>query len=119
MGSLQGLARHFMAECKSVVIGMTGSVGKTTTKEFIATLLEGKFKVGKTHLNYNTKLTYPITLLNRTGDEDVLVVELGMSEPGDIGRLVAYRSSRYRCFDEDRLCPWGLFPARAFRYRQV
>lgn len=86
--SLQGLARHFMEGCKSLIIGITGSVGKTTTKEFIATLLERKFKVGKTHLNYNTKLTYPITLLNRKGDEDVLVVELGMSQPGDIGRLV-------------------------------
>jgi UDP-N-acetylmuramoyl-tripeptide--D-alanyl-D-alanine ligase len=85
---LQGLARHFMQECKSIVIGVTGSLGKTTTKDFIATLLEGKFKVGKTHLNYNTRLTYPITLLNRAGDEDVLVVEMGMSEPGDIGRLL-------------------------------
>lgn len=88
VGSLQGLAKHFMEECRAQIIGITGSLGKTTTKEFIATLLEGKFKVGKTHLNYNTKLTYPITLLNRTGDEDVLVVELGMTEPGDIARLL-------------------------------
>lgn len=86
--SLQDLARHFMRDSKPVVVGITGSLGKTTTKEFTATLLEGKFKVGKTHLNYNTKLTYPITLLNRSGDEDVLVVELGMTEPGDIARLV-------------------------------
>lgn len=86
--SLQELAKHFMATCKSQIVGVTGSLGKTTTKEFIATLLEGKFKVGKTQKNYNTKLTYPITLLNRNGDEDVLVVEMGMSEPGDIERLV-------------------------------
>lgn len=86
--SLQDLARSLMQECKSQMIGITGSVGKTTTKEFAATLLEGKFKVGKTYLNYNTKLTYPITLLNRAGDEDVLVVELGMSKPGDIQRLL-------------------------------
>jgi UDP-N-acetylmuramoyl-tripeptide--D-alanyl-D-alanine ligase len=86
--SLQGLARHFMASCRAVVIGVTGSLGKTTTKDFIATLLEGKFKVAKTYLNYNTKLTYPITLLNRAGDEDVLVVELGMTEPGDIAKLI-------------------------------
>jgi UDP-N-acetylmuramoyl-tripeptide--D-alanyl-D-alanine ligase len=85
---LQGLARHFMQLCTAIIIGVTGSVGKTTTKEFIATLLEGKFKVGKTYLNYNTKLTYPITLLNRRGDEEVLVVEMGMSEPGDLKRLV-------------------------------
>lgn len=86
--SLQKLASFMMEECRAQIIGITGSLGKTTTKEFIATLLEKKFKVGKTHLNYNTKLTYPITLLNRRGDEDVLVVELGMTEPGDIGRLV-------------------------------
>lgn len=86
--SLQELARHFMQECKSLIIGITGSLGKTTTKEFIATLLGGKFTVGKTYLNYNTKLTYPITLLNRSGNEDVLVVEMGMSEPGDIGKLI-------------------------------
>ncbi len=86
--SLQGLARHFMEECRAQIIGITGSLGKTTTKEFAATLLEGKFKVGKNYLNYNTKLTYPISLLNRGGDEDVLVVELGMTEPGDIGRLL-------------------------------
>ena len=88
VASLQGLAKQFMEECRSQVIGVTGSLGKTTTKEFIATLLEGKFKVGKTHLNYNTKLTYPLTLLNRRGDEEVLVVELGMSEPGDLQKLV-------------------------------
>ncbi len=86
--TLQGLASYLMEDCKSLLIGVTGSVGKTTVKEFIATLLEGKFKVGKTFLNYNTKLTYPITLLNRTGEEEVLVLELGMSEPGDIGKLV-------------------------------
>lgn len=88
VASLQGLARDMMVDCKAVVVGVTGSLGKTTTKEFAATLLEGKFKVGKTYLNYNTKLTYPITLLNRTGEEEVLVVEMGMSEPGDIGKLV-------------------------------
>lgn len=88
VAGLQMLAHEFMKDCRAQIIGITGSVGKTTTKEFIATLLEGKYKVGKTHLNYNTKLTYPITLLNRTGEEEVLVVEMGMTEPGDIGRLV-------------------------------
>lgn len=88
VSSLQTLARALIADCSSKIIAVTGSVGKTTTKDFIATLLEGKYKVGKTHLNYNTKLTVPITLLNRLGDEEVLVVELGMTEPGDIGRLL-------------------------------
>jgi len=86
--ALQMLARSLMEDCGSEIIAVTGSVGKTTTKDFIATLLEGKYKVGKTYLNYNTKLTVPITLLNRIGDEEVLVVELGMTEPGDIGKLI-------------------------------
>lgn len=86
--ALQSLARELMREYQGQIVGITGSIGKTTTKEFTATLLKGKYRVLKTHLSYNTKLTYPITLLNRVGDEEVLVVELGMSEPGDIGRLV-------------------------------
>lgn len=85
---LQGLARFFLEENKSKIIGITGSMGKTTTKEFLATLLSGKFKVGKTFSSYNTKLTFPLMLLNRDGDEDVLVLEMAMSEPGDIERLL-------------------------------
>lgn len=88
VASLQHLATSLMQDCRAKIIGITGSLGKTMTKDFIATLLEQKFKVTKTHLNYNSKLTYPITLLNRRGDEDVLVVEMGMSEPGEIARLV-------------------------------
>ncbi len=86
-GSLQALAKHFMKTCRSLVIGITGSLGKTTTKEFLATLLGAKFKVGKTDLNYNSQRTYPLTLLNRNGDEDILVVEMGISEPGEMTRL--------------------------------
>jgi len=88
VAALRELARAMVEEYKPLIIGITGSLGKTTTKEFVATLLEGKYKVGKTYLSENSKLTYPITLLNRDGDEDVLVVEMGMSEPGDIGRLL-------------------------------
>ncbi len=86
--SLQGLARQFAEASKAVVVGVTGSMGKTTTKEFIATLLSGKMKVGKTEGSYNTKLTFPLTILNMEGDEDVWVLEMGMSEPGDISRLL-------------------------------
>jgi UDP-N-acetylmuramoyl-tripeptide--D-alanyl-D-alanine ligase len=50
--------------------------------------LEGKFRVGKTYSSYNTKLTLPITVLNLRGDEEVVVLEMGMGEPGDIAKLV-------------------------------
>ena len=86
---LQELARFSLKEAHAQVVGITGSVGKTTAKDFTATLLEGKFRVGKNISSYNTKLTLPLTILNRKGDEEVLVLEMGMSEPGDIGRLLA------------------------------
>jgi len=87
-GSLQELARHSMQERPVPMVGITGSVGKTTTKEFLATLLEGKFRTGKSPSSYNSKVTFPLNLLNRTGDEQVLVLELGMSAPNEILSLV-------------------------------
>ena len=70
------------------VIAVTGSVGKTTTKEFIATLLQGRFRVGKTPGNHNSQVTMPLSILNARGDEEVLVIEMGMSQAGEIARLV-------------------------------
>ena len=86
--SLQKLARISLEESSAKVIGITGSVGKTTTKDFIAELLSIKYKVAKTPVNYNTKLTLPLSILNREGGEEVLVLEMGMSEPGDLQRLL-------------------------------
>ncbi len=87
-GALQTLARKDLEESEARVVGITGSVGKTTTKDFTAELLKGKYKVGKTPGSYNTKLTLPLSILNREGGEEVFVLEMGMSEPGDIGRLL-------------------------------
>jgi UDP-N-acetylmuramoyl-tripeptide--D-alanyl-D-alanine ligase len=70
------------------VIGVTGSVGKTTTKEFIATLLEGKFRVGKTPGNANSQVGIPLTILNSEGNEEVFVMEMGMSMPHEIEKLI-------------------------------
>lgn len=88
LASLQELARKDLAESRARVVGVTGSVGKTTTKDFIAELLAAKYKVGKTPRSYNTKLTLPLSILNREGGEEIFVLEMGMSEPGDIGRLL-------------------------------
>jgi len=86
--SLQALARHFARQSQAKIVAVTGSMGKTTTKDFIATLLEGKFRVGKTYASYNTRLTLPITILNMRGDEEMMVLEMGMGESGDIAKLV-------------------------------
>lgn len=86
--SLQRLAKLSFQNRKGKVIAITGSVGKTTTKEFIAHLLSEKFKVFKTEGNFNSQLTFPLGLLNLEGDYDVFVLEMGMTESGEIKRLV-------------------------------
>ena len=88
LASLQDLAKRDLEESRARVVGITGSVGKTTTKDFVAEMLKQKYKVGKTPGNYNTKLTLPLSILNREGGEEVFVLEMGMSEPGDISRLL-------------------------------
>jgi len=88
LSALHELARLAASETKAKIVGITGSVGKTTTKEFISTLLEGKFRVGKNPASFNTKLTLPTTVLNMQGDEEVWVLEMGMSEPSDLTTLV-------------------------------
>lgn len=84
--ALQELAKKTKRPEK--VVAITGSMGKTTTKEFLATLLEAKFRVGKTEGNQNTQVTLPLTLLNLQEECDVLILEMGMGAPGDIARLV-------------------------------
>lgn len=90
LAALQDLARKFIKNSSAKVIGVTGSIGKTTTKELIYFLLKTKFKVGKTVGNQNSQVGFPLTLLNEIkGDEDFLVLEMGMTEPGNIEKLVS------------------------------
>lgn len=86
--ALQELARIVHGKRSTRVVAVTGSVGKTTTKEFLATLLEGAFRVAKTPGNANSQIGVALSLLNAEGDEEIFVVEMGMSQPGEIKRLV-------------------------------
>jgi UDP-N-acetylmuramoyl-tripeptide--D-alanyl-D-alanine ligase len=85
---LRSLARASLEEKRPFVVGITGSVGKTTCKEFTAALLAGKWRVSKPEGSYNTQLTVPLTILNREWEAEVLVLEMGMSAPGGIRRLL-------------------------------
>jgi len=88
--SLQDLSTKLLAMRTSKIIAITGSVGKTTTKDFLTTLLKEKFIVSKTIGNANSQTGVPLTILNHTdGNEDFLVVEMGMDKPGQIAKLVA------------------------------
>jgi UDP-N-acetylmuramoyl-tripeptide--D-alanyl-D-alanine ligase len=86
--ALQDLAKIAFAKRKRKVIGVTGSVGKTTTKEFISTILEGAFAVKKTPGNANSQVSLPLTILNSDEKEDVFVAEMGMSQHHEIEALI-------------------------------
>ena len=86
--SLHCLAGYVLRERGTRVIGVTGSVGKTTTKEFIAHILSGKYKVCKSQGTRNTQRSLPLAILNAVGDEDFIVLEMAMTEKGHIKKLV-------------------------------
>lgn len=108
--ALRELAREWVRERPARVVGITGSVGKTTTKECMAALLGEKFRTGKSPASYNTKLTLPLTLLNREGDEEVLVLEMGASEPGDIQRLIDIAPPEIAVLTKVALCHVQQYP---------
>lgn len=87
--SLQLLARNAVESRNIPVIAVTGSIGKTTTKEFISQVLAVKFRVGKTPGNANSQVGLPMAILSMSGEEEVLVLEMGMSDFGHIQKLVS------------------------------
>ena len=86
--ALQALGRVVRRESRAKVVAITGSAGKTTTKETIAALLEGTFTVVKNPGNLNNHLGLPLSLLELRHGADVAVMELGMNQPGEIRVLV-------------------------------
>lgn len=85
--ALQALARAVLAGRPRKVVGITGSTGKTTTKEFAATLLAARWRVLKSERNFNNRLGLPLSLLRLAPDDEVAVLEMGMSAPGEIREL--------------------------------
>lgn len=87
--ALQEMAAKALQERSTKVIAITGSIGKTTTKEFIKSFLETRYKVFASPKSYNTESTLPLNILMADGDEDFIVLEMGMSRPGDIEELIS------------------------------
>lgn len=85
--ALKDMAEYYRRKLSIPVVGITGSVGKTSTKEFIASVLSEKFQVLKTEGNYNNEIGVPLTLLRIRGEHTAAVVEMGISDFGEMHRL--------------------------------
>lgn len=86
------LGEYYKNLIKPIVIGITGSSGKTTTKEMIAKVLEAKYKIHKTKLNHNNEIGMAQTMLEMKEDTEVLILEMGMRAKGEIELLSKYAS---------------------------
>lgn len=93
--ALQQLAHRHRKALGTPVIGVTGTNGKTTTKELLAAVLSTKYNVLATEGNLNNQIGVPLTLLRLTIDHEMAVVEMGASHPGDIKELVEIASPNY------------------------
>jgi UDP-N-acetylmuramoyl-tripeptide--D-alanyl-D-alanine ligase len=82
--SLQELANVHRKDLKTKIIGITGTNGKTTTKELIASVLKEKFNILFTQGNLNNHIGVPLTLLKLTSDHELAIIEMGANHPGEI-----------------------------------
>ncbi|HEY9899657.1 MAG TPA: UDP-N-acetylmuramoyl-tripeptide--D-alanyl-D-alanine ligase [Pantanalinema sp.] len=83
------IARHHREQLGLTVVAVTGSSGKTSTKEAVAAFLGRFMRVGKTHANFNNEIGVPKTLLSMTPSDEAVVVEMGMRGPGEIAYLAS------------------------------
>ncbi len=85
--ALKDLAEYYRQSCNIQVIGITGSVGKTTTKEMVASVLSQKYDTLKTLGNFNNELGLPLTIFRLRENHEIAVLEMGISDFGEMTRL--------------------------------
>ena len=93
--TLQQLARYHRRQLGTPIVGITGTNGKTTTKELVATVLAKKYAILYTQGNLNNHIGVPLTLLNLTREHEMAIVEMGANHPGDIKELVEIAEPDY------------------------
>src|SRR5690554_7122225 len=95
LATLQALATYHREKLKIPVIAITGTNGKTTTKELLGIALSREFKVAYTQGNFNNHIGVPLTLLTMNKTHEIGVVEMGASKPGDIRELCEITKPNY------------------------
>lgn len=87
--ALKDMAAYYRMQYPVKIIGVTGSVGKTTTKEMLASVLSECYVVHKTQGNFNNEIGVPLTLFGLREEHEVAIVEMGISDFGEMSRLTA------------------------------
>lgn len=87
--AVKDIAAYYLEQLAVPVVGITGSVGKTSTKEAIAAVLAQKYRVLKTQGNFNNELGLPLTVFRLREDDEIAVLEMGISDFGEMHRLAA------------------------------
>ena len=85
--AVKEIAEFYLSGLKIPVVGITGSVGKTSTKEAIASVLKEKYKTLKTQGNFNNELGLPLTVFRLREEDQIAVLEMGISDFGEMSRL--------------------------------
>lgn len=93
--ALQELANYHRKQLDTPIIGITGTNGKTTTKELVSAVLAKKYNILFTQGNFNNQLGVPLTLLRIKPDTELAVIEMGASHPGDINELTGIGEPNY------------------------
>ncbi|MBQ8982767.1 MAG: UDP-N-acetylmuramoyl-tripeptide--D-alanyl-D-alanine ligase [Lachnospiraceae bacterium] len=93
--ALKMIGRYVRARIDLPIVAVTGSVGKTTTRNMIATALRSQYRVCETIKNYNSQIGVPIMICKIQPEDDMAVLECGMSEPGQIHTLSELVKPRY------------------------
>lgn len=92
---LQKLAKFYLQSINPIVIGITGSNGKTTTKDLVYSVLQKKYKTHKTQGNFNNHIGLPLTILSMAENTEVIILEMGMSNFGEISLLSVLSNPDY------------------------
>ena len=110
--ALQSLGHEVRRRSNAQVVAITGSTGKTTTKEVTAAFLSARFDVYKNRGNLNNHVGLPLSLLDLRRGPDIAVVELGMNQPGEIRTLVGIAEPDVRVWTNVGDAHYGFFGSR-------
>ena len=87
--ALQELAAFYIRSLKLKKVAVTGSTGKTTTRDMLYHVLKGKYKTGKNEGNFNSTVGVPLTIMTFDEDTEAAVIEMGMDKPGEISVMTS------------------------------